>query len=389
VKADGVCYPADDLSDKDEAAGPPPAADGSTGGDSSGTAAATSSTEGGPPCKPAVNFADGKRLVARALRINAREWPLPVVGLAGAAASGAFWSVLALLYAKVLVLFGDTSPDSGDRVNAYGGGFSLLGVSVALALYLQTAMLLTASERLTLKLRRAAFGAMLRQEAAFLDEETHSVGVLSTQLAADVPLVKGLLGETAGTVVMMASSVVTRLFIALWGCWKVAVVTLAFTPGIALGGYVQVRLLTASEADVRAAYQSAGAVLSEVVANIRTVTILGAQKEFLARFETELDEPITKGRVMAITSSIGVGLSGMFLSVPLSPCVVALWGMALPSVTVCALHALALFPSVPFREPVCDPCLHGTDSVLLAKLLVGIHSRSQRSGSHVALNRWP
>ncbi|OSX68684.1 hypothetical protein BU14_2394s0001, partial [Porphyra umbilicalis] len=153
-KADGVCPSADDLSDEDEeAAAPPPAADGSTGGDSSGTAAAASSPDGRPPSKPVVNLAEGKSLVARALRVNAREWPLLVAGLAGASASGAFWPVLALLYAKVLVLLGDTSPDASDRVNAYAGGFGLLGLSVALALYLQTAMLLTASERLTLKLR--------------------------------------------------------------------------------------------------------------------------------------------------------------------------------------------------------------------------------------------
>ena len=341
-KADGVCPSADDLSDEDEeAAAPPPAADGSTGGDSSGTAAAASSPDGRPPSKPVVNLAEGKSLVARALRVNAREWPLLVAGLAGASASGAFWPVLALLYAKVLVLLGDTSPDASDRVNAYAGGFGLLGLSVALALYLQTAMLLTASERLTLKLRQAAFGAMLRQEAAFFDDKAHSVGVLSTQLAVDVPLVKGLLGETAGTLVMVASSVGTGLVIACWGCWKVAAVTLVFTPGIALGGYVQVRLLAASDADVRAAYHAAGAVLSELVANIRTVTTLGAQREFLARFEAELEEPITKGRVMAITSGIGLGLSGTWLRVSLSPCGMTMWGVALPKVAVCALHALA------------------------------------------------
>jgi len=121
----------------------------------------------------------------------------------------------------------------------------------------------------------------------------------------------------------------------------VAAVTLAFTPGIALDGYVQVRLLAASDADVRAAYQAAGAVLSELVANIRTVTTLGAQRQFLARFEAGLGEPITKGRVMAITSGIGLGLSGTWLRVSLSPCGMTMWGVVLPTVAVCALHALA------------------------------------------------
>lgn len=248
----------------------------------------------------------------RALGWNRREAPYLALGVVGAVGAGAAWPVMAIIYSQVIVLLGDTSAGAAGPVNRYAGAFVALGGCMAVVMYLQVAMLSVAGERLTLKLRIAAFRAMLRQEVAFFDASDHSVGALSTQLAAQVPLVKGLTGETTGTLLMVAASIGTGLVIAFLSCWRVALVTLAFTPGVALGGALEMRRLTTSDAQVKEAYQAAGAVLSETVDNIRTVTTLGVQREFLRRFEDKLREPITQGRRMAITSGVGTGVSGTF-----------------------------------------------------------------------------
>ena len=350
-EAGGGAAPADGVAAAEAKAAAKAAAvdDSAAGVGSVGTTDASSSDDEAPAKAP-VDLATGKRVVRRALAVNAREWPFLLAGVVGALGAGASWPVLAILYSQVLVLLGDESDDASGRVNRYAGGFALLGVAMAVVMYFQIAMLAIAGERLTLKLRRAAFGAMLRQEAAFFDDKAHSVGALSTQLAADVPLIKGLTGETAGILIMVLGSVGTGLVVAFISCWKVAAVTLAFTPGIALGGYVQIRLLSASDVEVRAAYQKAGAVLTELVSNIRTVTTLGVQREFLARFEAELGEPIKKGRLMAVTSGVGLGLSGTFLWDLGLPRFSPRWGLAVSTV-VCALHVQCMVtpPARPIR----------------------------------------
>jgi ABC-type multidrug transport system fused ATPase/permease subunit len=47
-----------------------------------------------------------------------------------------------------------------------------------------------AGEQLTKRLRKRAFEAMLRQEVGWFDEEKHSTGVLTAQLASDATLVQ-------------------------------------------------------------------------------------------------------------------------------------------------------------------------------------------------------
>jgi len=395
---EGAGAPADGVADAEAKAAAKTAAvdDSAAGVGSVGTTDASSSDDEAF-AKPAVDLATGKRVVRRALAVNMREWPFLLAGVVGALGSGASWPVLAILYSEVLVLLGDMSDAASERVNRYAGGFALLGVAMAVAMYLQIAMLSIAGERLTLKLRRAAFGSMLRQEAAFFDAKAHSVGALSTQLAADVPLVKGLTGETAGNIIMVFSSIGTGLVIAFVSCWKVAAVTLAFTPGIALGGFVQIRLLSSSDVEVRAAYQKAGAVLTELVSNIRTVTTLGVQREFLARFEAELAEPIKKGRLMAITSGIGLGMSGTFCG-PRSPPLCVVVGARCIDRRVCASHAVHGCPTCPYHScvGVLRLALTNSASGLTIPSATGCMCRSlllsllwfAQSSSRFAFGRW-
>ncbi|GAB0493571.1 hypothetical protein MMPV_004856 [Pyropia vietnamensis] len=82
------------------------------------------------------------------------------------------------------------------------------------------------------------------------------------------------------------TSIGTGLVVAFLSCWRVALVALAFTPGVAAGHVLKMRRLTKSDAEAKRAYQGAGAVLSKVVVdNIWTVTMLGVQREFLWCFE--------------------------------------------------------------------------------------------------------
>ena len=60
--------------------------------------------------------------------------------------------------------------------------FGLLGIGSMLAMFLQGFMFGISGENLTLRLRREAFSAMLRQEMGWFDRKENSTGMLSDRI---------------------------------------------------------------------------------------------------------------------------------------------------------------------------------------------------------------
>ncbi|OSX69448.1 hypothetical protein BU14_1509s0001, partial [Porphyra umbilicalis] len=261
-----------------------------------------------------------KGVIMRAIRTNKSEWLYILMGSAGAFAAGAAWPVMAVVFSRVLVFLGDPSDAANSSVRNHSLGFVALGGIMAVANYSQLAFLGISAERMTKQLRAASFRAMLRQEMAFFDEKKNSVGALSTRLATEATLVKGLTGDAAGSLVMMLGAVGVGVIIGLASCWRVALVVLAVMPGVALGGYLEVQQMTADDSKSRAFFAQAGQIASEAVDNVRTVTSLGVQNHFLARYLKELEGPVNKGRRAAIVAGLGFGVAEF--------CLFAVWALA-------------------------------------------------------------
>jgi len=261
-----------------------------------------------------------KGVIMRAIRTNKSEWLYILMGSAGAFAAGAAWPVMAVVFSRVLVFLGDPSDAANSSVRNHSLGFVALGGIMAVANYSQLAFLGISAERMTKQLRAASFRAMLRQEMAYFDEKKNSVGALSTRLATEATLVKGLTGDAAGSLVMMLGAVGVGVIIGLASCWRVALVVLAVMPGVALGGYLEVQQMTADDSKSRAFFAQAGQIASEAVDNVRTVTSLGVQNHFLARYLKELEGPVNKGRRAAIVAGLGFGVAEF--------CLFAVWALA-------------------------------------------------------------
>ena len=70
--------------------------------------------------------------------------------------------------------------------------FLLLGVAVGLAMCIQIAMFTVAGENLTLRMRKLAFAAMLKQEMGWFDQPTNNTGALCSRLSADASAIRGV-----------------------------------------------------------------------------------------------------------------------------------------------------------------------------------------------------
>jgi len=98
----------------------------------------------------------------RVLAVNASEWPYMLVGVATSLVMGAAMPVYAILFGEVLGILADPVSEARAKSSVFAALFVAVGVAVGAAMFLQIAAFTVAGERLTLRLRKRAFAAMLR-----------------------------------------------------------------------------------------------------------------------------------------------------------------------------------------------------------------------------------
>lgn len=247
---------------------------------------------------------------ARAFRVNAGEWFFMLIGVLGAILAGASWPISALVFSEVTVLLND--PSKKGEIRFWSLMFIVVGLGALVGNLLQMGALGIAGERLTRKLRSQSFHHLLKQEMGFFDRKENSVGALSVRLATEASLVQGITGGTLGMMALTISTIGVGIGVAFSACWRLALVVLATLPFMALGGYFQMKMMTGFDSGSRKEYEGSGAIASEAVDNIRTVTGLGAQDYFVDRYEDKLIQPLRNGRKGAIVSGVAFGFTEAF-----------------------------------------------------------------------------
>jgi ABC-type multidrug transport system fused ATPase/permease subunit len=253
--------------------------------------------------KPPVD----KGVIARAFKLNKVEFPFIALGVFGAALYGAAWPVSAYVFSNVTVIL--TEKDNQGKVRFWVLMFVVIGAISFLGGFLQLAMLGVSGERLTRKLRSRAFRALLRQEMGFFDRKENAVGSLSTRLATEATLVKGITGDTLGAAALAISTIFVGFTISFTGCWRLALVLSAVFPLMAISSIFQVKFLSGFDASAKKDFAASGAIASEAVDNIRTVTGLGIQDYWLNRYGESLLPPLKKGSKTALLTGIAFGFS--------------------------------------------------------------------------------
>jgi ABC-type multidrug transport system fused ATPase/permease subunit len=166
--------------------------------------------------------------------------------------------------------------------------FLVLGIVQFCGFFLQFSQFTISGEILTRRLRSLYFRSLLRQEAAFFDDEDNSPGTLTGRLATEATLVKGLAGELLGTLVSLTVTMIAGLTIAFVASWQVTLMVLAMVPVLVAAGVVQGRLLLGATGASKARYLKASNIASEAVSQIRTVQILGKEKMFMDAYKADL-----------------------------------------------------------------------------------------------------
>ena len=100
--------------------------------------------------------------------------------------------IYAILFGEVLGLLSDPVEAARNESIWYSLMFLVLGVVVGLAMFIQIAMFTVAGENLTLRMRKLAFAAMLKQEMGWFDQPNNNTGALCSRLSADASAIQGV-----------------------------------------------------------------------------------------------------------------------------------------------------------------------------------------------------
>uniref|UniRef100_H2ZPW4 Bile salt export pump n=1 Tax=Ciona savignyi TaxID=51511 RepID=H2ZPW4_CIOSA len=233
-----------------------------------------------------------------------------ISGCVFAAIAGAADPVNAILFAEVLTVFSLSDvEEQKSKATLYALLFVAVGVIVFIAYCSESTLFAKSGMELTVRLRKKAFKAMLRQDIAYFDDHRHSPGALCTRLSMDASRVQGCTGVRIGTIIKNFSSLGVALGIAFAYGWKLTLLTIAFIPFLILGGLLEMQLVMGAEEKEGAAYEEAGQIAGEAINNIRTVASLTKEQTIYELYTEKLAGPLKKSTRKALLVGLGYGYS--------------------------------------------------------------------------------
>lgn len=170
----------------------------------------------------------------------------------------------------------------------------------------------TLGQTVTTRLRKELYSHFLTRDMEFFDNPRNSPGDLSSVLAKDCLAVNTIVSTSYGAILNGVGSFITGIVIAMIASWQIALVSLSVSPFIVLTGYIESKLMSPTNIDLKETNESK--TFQEVSTNMRTVSSLNAQPILQSKFNLYASTENTPKLGILIFSSIayGIGQFAMF-----------------------------------------------------------------------------
>ncbi|XP_015512051.1 multidrug resistance protein homolog 49 isoform X1 [Neodiprion lecontei] len=227
--------------------------------------------------------------VMRIFGLNKPEWPFNIVGCLAAATVGASFPAFAVLFGEVYYVLGLQDPQEvRDETINFSILFIIVGVITGIGTFLQMYMFGLAGVRMTTRIRKITFEAMLKQEMGWFDEDKNSVGALCARLSSDAGAVQGATGTRIGAILQALSTLVLGIGVSMYYTWKMTLVSVVSIPLVLGAVFFEARIMSGQGLQEKKKMEGATRIAVEAIGNIRTVASLGKEKAFLDRYCVEL-----------------------------------------------------------------------------------------------------
>ncbi|KAI9344522.1 P-loop containing nucleoside triphosphate hydrolase protein, partial [Zopfochytrium polystomum] len=230
-------------------------------------------------------------------------------GIFGASLAGMVIPVFAVLFGSILEAFSKPQDERDKDLHFWSSMFIVIAACAAISNLFQNWMFALANELLTERVRHKLFVALLRQDIAFFDDDSHTTGSLTSNLSSDAQQVQGAAGVTLGNIVQLFITVFGGLAIGFAYGWKLTIVACVLIPILITAGAVRMLILNYFHDKAKKAYERSAQVATESVAAIRTVQSLTTEGKVHARYLALLAQPLKDGFRNATVNTLAYSFS--------------------------------------------------------------------------------
>ncbi|GKT53123.1 ABC transporter [Colletotrichum tofieldiae] len=252
---------------------------------------------------------------------NKKEWKLMLIGLFFSIICGGGNPTQAVFFAKQITTLSiplDNAPEAlrhqmKKDSDFWSAMYLMLACVQFIAFVVQGVVFAKCSERLIHRVRDQAFRTMLRQDVAFFDKDENTAGALTSFLSTETTHLAGLSGVTLGTLLMVSTTLIAALALAIAIGWKLALVCTATIPILIGCGFFRFWMLAHFQRRSKTAYSNSASYASEAISAIRTVASLTREDDVIRQYQNSLAIQQRASLVSILKSSLLFAASQSFM----------------------------------------------------------------------------
>ncbi|KAI0531451.1 hypothetical protein KFK09_001006 [Dendrobium nobile] len=250
----------------------------------------------------------------RLVELSITEWLYALLGSIGAAIFGSFNPIFAYTVALIMAAYYRIGvEDVRNEVNKWCLIIACLGFITVVANFLQHFYFGIMGEKMTERVRRMMFSAMLRNEVGWYDEEENSADTLSMRLANDATFVRAAFSNRLSIFIQDAAAVVVAILIGMLLEWRIALVALATLPILTVSAVAQKMWLAGFSRGIQEMHRKASLVLEDAVRNIYTVVAFCAGNKVMELYGLQLSRILKKSFFHGLGIGFAFGFSQFLL----------------------------------------------------------------------------
>ncbi|XP_024972602.1 ABC transporter B family member 6 [Cynara cardunculus var. scolymus] len=255
--------------------------------------------------------------VWRLVELSLAEWLYAVLGSTGAAIFGSFNPLLAYVIALIVTAYYRNEIDKHnnikDEVDKWCLIIACMGVVTVIANFLQHFYFGIMGEKMTERVRRMMFSAMLRNEVGWFDEEDNSADTLSMRLANDATFVRAAFSNRLSILIQDSAAVIVAILIGMILHWRLALVALATLPVLTVSAIAQKLWLAGFSKGIQDMHRKASLVLEDAVRNIYTVVAFCAGNKVMELYRFQLGKIFMQSFFHGMAIGFAFGFSQFLL----------------------------------------------------------------------------
>ncbi|KAJ9698332.1 hypothetical protein PVL29_007422 [Vitis rotundifolia] len=251
----------------------------------------------------------------RLVELSLAEWLYAVLGSIGAAVFGSFIPLLAYVLALIVTAYYRPEEHNHlqNEVNKWCLILSCMGVVTVVANFLQHFYFGIMGEKMTERVRRMMFSAMLRNEVGWFDEEENSVDTLSMRLANDATFVRAAFSNRLSVFIQDSAAVVAAVIVGMLLEWRLACVALGTLPILIVSAIAQKLWLAGFSRGIQEMHRKASMVLEDAVRNIYTVVAYCAGNKVMELYRLQLKKIYKQSFLQGMVIGFAFGFSQYLL----------------------------------------------------------------------------